>query len=85
MVFDDTFRHEAWNSDPDQVRIVLMIDFFYGGKTAADGRNPEFVRQMQDEGTGSDDAAIISGDLLQAIQAFGATQNITKGRDEKFS
>lgn len=85
LVFDDTFRHEAWNPDPDQVRIVLMIDFFYGGKSAADGRNPDFVRQMEVEGAGQSDDAIISGDLLAAIQAFGATQNITKGKDDRFS
>jgi aspartyl/asparaginyl beta-hydroxylase (cupin superfamily) len=85
LVFDDTFRHEAWNSDPEHVRIVLMIDFFYGGKSIADGRNPDFVRQMEVEGTGQTDDAIISGDLLAAIQAFGAAQNITKGTDDRFS
>lgn len=49
MVFDDTFRHEAWNAHPDRARVVLMIDFEWGGKTAADGRNPDFVKQMEEE------------------------------------
>lgn len=49
IVFDDTFRHEAWNAHPDRARVVLMIDFEWGGKTAADGRNPDFVKQMEEE------------------------------------
>lgn len=32
MVFDDTFRHEAWNPSFDQERIVLMFDINYDFK-----------------------------------------------------
>jgi len=32
MVFDDTFRHEAWNPSADRERIVLMFDITYDFK-----------------------------------------------------
>ena len=42
LCFDDTFRHEAWNSSTTQRRVVLMVDFYYEGKTSE--RNPDFVK-----------------------------------------
>jgi ornithine lipid ester-linked acyl 2-hydroxylase len=40
FVFDDTFRHEAYNKSPTTTRVVLMIDFEC--KTDPSLRNPDF-------------------------------------------
>ncbi len=29
LVFDDSFEHEAWNSNSDHARVVLLFDFFH--------------------------------------------------------
>ena len=39
-MFDDTFRHEAWNPSHDTTRIVLMLDIEYDG--GSEERNQEF-------------------------------------------
>eukprot|EP01125_Pyxidicula_operculata_P013999 TRINITY_DN4641_c0_g1_i2.p1 TRINITY_DN4641_c0_g1~~TRINITY_DN4641_c0_g1_i2.p1 ORF type:complete len:283 (+),score=50.57 TRINITY_DN4641_c0_g1_i2:727-1575(+) len=68
LVFDDTFRHEAWNPSHDTVRIVLMLDVEFLG--VPEDRNPEFYAKSkkQEEKYGSD--ALISNDLLQVISKY---------------
>jgi hypothetical protein len=39
------------------MRVVLMLDFLYGNK---DGRNPDFMKQMAEEGAGADMDALVS-------------------------
>lgn len=41
MVFDDTFRHEAWNPSHEKTRIVLMFDILCDVEESY--RNPAFV------------------------------------------
>jgi len=73
LVFDDTFRHEAWNPSYDTTRIVLMLDIEYNGGMT--GRNTEFFEtsQKQLEMYGSD--ALISRDLIEALTSYGAKEN----------
>jgi len=61
MVFDDTFRHEAWNSNNDKTRVVLMVDFLFNGNI--NDRNPEFFKNKDAE----DKEAIVSKDIFNAI------------------
>lgn len=45
IVFDDTFRHEAWNPSYDTTRVVLMFDILCDIDPAQ--RNPEFWAKAQ--------------------------------------
>eukprot|EP01127_Copromyxa_protea_P024269 TRINITY_DN9462_c0_g1_i1.p1 TRINITY_DN9462_c0_g1~~TRINITY_DN9462_c0_g1_i1.p1 ORF type:complete len:406 (-),score=55.37 TRINITY_DN9462_c0_g1_i1:13-1230(-) len=64
IVFDDTFRHEAWNPSYDTTRVVLMFDILTD--IPPESRNPEFWEKAQrQKGLGQD--SLISNDLLQAI------------------
>lgn len=73
IVFDDTFRHEAWNPSCDTTRIVLMLDIEYNA--TSDERNKEFFETSQQhlEKYGRD--ALISRDLIEALTSYGAKQN----------
>jgi len=73
IVFDDTFRHEAWNPSYDTTRIVLMLDIEYNGNV--EERNKEFFETSQHhlEKYGPD--ALISHDLIEALTSYGAKQN----------
>jgi len=61
MVFDDTFRHEAWNSNNDKTRVVLMVDFLFNGNIG--DRNQEFFKHKDAD----DKEAIVSKDIFNAI------------------
>lgn len=41
IVFDDTFRHEAWNPSHEKTRIVLMFDIYVD--VDEEHRNPVFM------------------------------------------
>jgi len=70
MVFDDTFRHEAWNSNYDKTRIVLMVDFNYEG--SSEDRNPDFFRKSK---TISEEQAIVSREIINAMVNLGSEVN----------
>jgi len=70
MIFDDTFRHEAWNSNYDKTRVVLMVDFLY--EVNIDNRNPDvFLRKSNVK----DDQAIVSKEILGAMINLGSDLN----------
>lgn len=75
IVFDDTFRHEAWNPSRDTTRVVLMFDILCDIDPSE--RNPEFWEKAQKQKYVSifsvsqsrplGEDSLISNDLLKAI------------------
>jgi len=81
LIFDDTFRHEAWNPSYDTTRIVFMLDIDFVGNVG--DRNPEFYeKSKRQEQLGSD--ALISKDLMDVLQSVGATMNNLQERPQKY-
>lgn len=68
FVFDDSFRHEAWNKSTSR-RIVLMIDIWYSDRTH---RNPELYDNLEEKD------AVISPYLLSALEEFCNPKNCKK-------
>lgn len=66
FVFDDTFRHEAYNKS-DELRVVLMIDFRYEGDPL--DRNPAFQEASPTIPGGADDA-LVSPALMAKLSEF---------------
>jgi len=64
IVFDDTFRHEAWNPSYDKTRVVLMFDIACDVNITQ--RNPEFYEKSLKQKTLGENA-LISNDLLGII------------------
>jgi len=74
IVFDDTFRHEAWNPS-DKTRIVLMFDILC--EIDEDLRSPDFISLSKQRGTLFGTDALISSDLLHAFSTLGgATEQV---------
>jgi beta-hydroxylase len=71
FVFDDTFRHEAYNKS-DELRVVLMIDFKYEGDPSE--RNPAFQEQSPTIPGGADDA-LVSPALMAKLSEFVQPSN----------
>lgn len=66
FVFDDTFRHEAYNKS-DELRVVLMIDFKYEGDPT--DRNPAF-QEASPTIPGGADEALVSPALMAKLSEF---------------
>lgn len=66
FVFDDTFRHEAYNKS-NELRAVLMIDFKYEGDPG--DRNPAFQEASPTIPGGADDA-LVSPALMAKLSEF---------------
>jgi aspartyl/asparaginyl beta-hydroxylase (cupin superfamily) len=66
FVFDDTFRHEAYNKS-DELRVVLMIDFKYEGDPK--DRNPVF-QEASPTIPGGADEALVSPALMAKLSEF---------------
>lgn len=66
FVFDDTFRHEAYNKS-NELRVVLMIDFKYEGEPT--DRNPAFQEASPTVPGGADDA-LVSPALMAKLSEF---------------
>jgi len=64
FIFDDTFRHEAWNSSYTETRVVLMFDILVD--TDEQKRNPEFFEKARKQREFGENA-LISNDLLNII------------------
>lgn len=47
FVFDDSFEHEAWNDDPEQSRVVLIVDVWHPDLSAAERKFLGFLRNAQ--------------------------------------
>jgi len=73
IVFDDTFRHEAWNPSYDTTRIVLMLDIEYSENKEL--RNQEFFETSQKHFEKYGQDALISRDLIEALTSYGAEEN----------
>jgi len=71
FVFDDTFRHEAYNKS-NELRVVLMIDFKYEGDPL--DRNPSFQEASPTIPGGADDA-LVSPALMAKLSEFVTPQN----------
>lgn len=70
FVFDDTFRHEAYNKSQED-RVVLLVDFLHNCNDLQ--RNPDFMAvspNVEDE-----EDALISPDLIEALGEFLEPQN----------
>jgi len=67
ILFDDTFRHEAWNPSYDTTRIVLMVDVL----TVVDlsNRSKEFLEKSSK--IENVDDALVSRNLMQALESQG--------------
>lgn len=76
MIFDDTYRHEAWNPDPSRERIVLMLDIKID--VPIDDRNPEFVATSNRQKAIMGEEALVTSDLIAALDKVG-----TKPQDRK--
>jgi len=81
LVFDDTFRHEAWNPSEDTLRIVFMLDVDFVGNVA--DRNPEFYEKSRKQAELGEDA-LISKDLIEVLQSVGASTNNLQERPVKY-
>lgn len=92
MVFDDTFRHEAWNPSSEKTRIVLMFDIFC--EVEETHRNPVFMDLSKKRGYSEvhtffktcremfGEEALISSDLIQAFATLGGTTENARVRPE---
>jgi len=80
LVFDDTFRHEAWNPSHDKTRIVLMFDIHCD--VDADLRNPVFMETSRQRGVLFGETALISSDLTDAFARLGGSTGNTALRPE---
>jgi len=81
LIFDDTFRHEAWNPSYDTTRVVFMLDIDFVGNV--EDRNPEFyAKSKRQEELGNN--ALISKDLIQVLQSVGASMNNLQERPQKY-
>lgn len=69
FVFDDTFRHEAYNKSYED-RVVLLLDFLHECDDLQ--RNPDFMAASPNR---DDDDALISADLIEALGEFVDPQN----------
>lgn len=76
FVFDDTFRHEAYNKS-EQVRVVLMIDFKFEGDPV--DRNPAF-QQASPTIPGGADEALVSPALMAKLSEFVTPQHVKSQR-----
>lgn len=86
IIFDDTFRHEAWNPSYDTTRVVLMFDIdvsAYPEVVKEEYRNPEFIAKSKKQRE-LGEQALISGDLLSAIsQLVDKPENVAE-RPEQY-
>lgn len=71
FVFDDTFRHEAYNKS-NEMRVVLMIDFRYEGDPSL--RNPAFTAASPTIPGGAD-KALVSPSLMEKLSEFVDPKN----------
>eukprot|EP01126_Amoeba_proteus_P034849 TRINITY_DN3493_c0_g1_i1.p1 TRINITY_DN3493_c0_g1~~TRINITY_DN3493_c0_g1_i1.p1 ORF type:complete len:260 (+),score=50.37 TRINITY_DN3493_c0_g1_i1:602-1381(+) len=81
MVFDDTFRHEAWNPSYDTTRVVLMFDILVDCEPSL--RNPDFWEKAQKQRVLGNDS-LISQDLLQTISEFISTPKNVQQRPTQY-
>jgi len=84
MVFDDTYRHEAWNPSYDTTRVVLMFDILVDQQhVKPEFRNPDFCEKAKKQKElGSQ--ALISADLLGAISNLVDNPENVLRRPEKY-
>jgi len=64
LIFDDTFRHEAYNPSYTDTRVVLMFDILV--EVGEEKRNPEFFEKAKKQKEFGE-KALISNDLLGVI------------------
>eukprot|EP01130_Rhizamoeba_saxonica_P011341 TRINITY_DN4711_c0_g1_i1.p1 TRINITY_DN4711_c0_g1~~TRINITY_DN4711_c0_g1_i1.p1 ORF type:complete len:441 (+),score=105.81 TRINITY_DN4711_c0_g1_i1:91-1323(+) len=77
LLFDDTFRHEAWNANYEKTRIIMLVDIIFEGNV--EDRNQEFFKDGMDNTLDSE--ALVSKYLLHALGSLGAETDNTKDRD----
>lgn len=74
FIFDDTFRHEAYNKS-NELRVVLMIDFKFKGDP--NQRNPSFIHKSSE----GNDLPLVSPFLIDAISSFITPKNISEQKE----
>eukprot|EP01127_Copromyxa_protea_P009735 TRINITY_DN2313_c0_g1_i3.p1 TRINITY_DN2313_c0_g1~~TRINITY_DN2313_c0_g1_i3.p1 ORF type:complete len:112 (-),score=33.67 TRINITY_DN2313_c0_g1_i3:119-454(-) len=78
LIFDDTFRHEAWNPSHTETRAVLMFDILY--EVSEENRNPRFLEKSKaklqamggDKEGKENKSAFLTPALFQGLKALGA-------------